>query len=49
MKYGNLNNLLYGVVLPLSPRINPCVVVQSFFISGSENYQRGDLLALHTA
>lgn len=48
MKYGNLNNFLYGVVLPLSPHINPCVVAQSF-TSGDKNHQRGDLLALHTA
>lgn len=47
MKYGNIN-FLFGVVLPLGPRINACVVAQSFR-SGDENYHRGGLLDLHTA
>lgn len=48
MKYGNPNNFLFGVMLPLSPCINSCVVAQTF-TSEDENYYKHGLLALHTA
>lgn len=48
MKSGNLNNCLYGVVLPLSTHINYYVVLSPCKL-GDESHHRYGLLALDTA